>query len=427
MFGNRLATCTLAGAGTSSESDYSFCYSNGKVFVVDSSTGLWRGYDVGSSGQVAIYGAPSTSSWNADVQSKILATKSFVKVDANIVSGTNPVPTVTNLMHYESALVYDDTSFSNPTSLGNALAAYLTNGGGVVVATFAYNTGTLTMQGNITNGYLPFTFGAQSNAPNQTLVEDVPGNVIFSGVTSFNGGTAGFDSFVSLSSGATQIGHWSGGTPLVAIKDSSPGRVVGLNFYPPSSDARTDLWVSSTSGGALMANSLLWAGRVPPIILTGPTNLIKSGGTATFNVSAAGLPPLTYQWRKNGAIISNATTNSLSFTAQTSSNGLYTVLVSNVYGVAISQAGSLNSPVRFLPVTISSTGAFPLLLAASDGSPLTAYRASRISIYSTTNVGSSFATWKLVSAPFVLSNGIVWVEGLSVTNSQTFFRATEAP
>ncbi|HZV35351.1 MAG TPA: immunoglobulin domain-containing protein, partial [Verrucomicrobiae bacterium] len=200
------------------------------------------------------------------------------------------------------------------------------------------------------------------------------------------------------------------------------------NFYPPSSDARSDFWVSSTSGGALMANSLLWAGKVPPIILTGPTNLIKSpGGAAAFNVTATGLPPLTYQWSKSGAVIPGATTSSLSFSSQTSSNGLYTVMVSNVYGVAISQAGTLNSPVHFLPVSLSSSGAFPLLLGAADGTPLTAYRASRISIYSTTNVSAPFATWTPVAAPLFLSNGLVWVEGLSVTNSHTFFRAAEAP
>ena len=83
-FGNRRANITLTGAGTSSTSDYSFCYCNGKVFIADSSGVTWRGYDVGSPGKVAIYGAPSTASWNTDVQSKILGTGLFVQVDANL-------------------------------------------------------------------------------------------------------------------------------------------------------------------------------------------------------------------------------------------------------------------------------------------------------------------------------------------------------
>ena len=33
-------------------------------------------------------------------------------------------------------------------------------------------------------------------------------------------------------------------------------RIVGLNFFPPSSDARGDYWNTSTDGGVLMANAL---------------------------------------------------------------------------------------------------------------------------------------------------------------------------
>ncbi len=428
-FGNRLANCTLSGAGTSGESDWAFSYCNGKVFVVDSSTGLWRGYDVGSSGKVAIYGAPSTPSWIGDVQSKVMGTGSFVQVDTNIVSGGNPVPAVSNLVNYEGVLAFTDTSYSNGTNMGNALASYIAGGGGVVLATFNYSTGAFGIQGTLlTNGYLPFTLGGVSSPGNQTLVEDVPSHVIFSGVSSFNGGTSSYQNSVSIANSATQLGHWSGGTPLLAVKELAPGRIVGLNFYPPSSDARADFWVSSTSGGTLMANSLLWAGKVPPIIVTGPANLVESpGGSATFSITAAGLPPLTYQWRKNGVIIPGATTNSLSFTAQTASNGMYEVVVSNAYGIAVSEISTLNSPVYFLPFSISQGGSFPLLLGAADGSPLTAYRASRLSVYSTTNLTQPFATWTKLANPLVLTNGVVWVQGLSVSNSQMFFRVSESP
>lgn len=426
-FGNRLATSVLTGAGTSMESGYSFSYCNGKVFVVDSFSGFWRGYDVGSLGQVAIYGAPNMASWNNDVQSKILGTKSLVKADAYYVA-TNPVPTLTNLIQYESVLVYSDLGFSSSSNLGNALASYVSGGGGVVVATFGLSSG-LGIQGAIlTNGDLPFKEAGQTSGTAQTLVEDVPTSQIFNGVTSFNGGTASYRNLVTLSNSATLIGHWSDGTPLIATKDFLPGRVVGLDFYPPSSDVRSDFWVSTTSGGALMANSLLWAGKVPPIITVGPTNVIASaGGTVAFSVSATGLPPLSFQWFKNGTAIPGATRGVFPFTAQNGSNGLYTVVVSNTYGIAVSEIGTLNSPVRFLPVSISADGTLALRLAASDGTALTPYRASRILVYASANPSSPFATWVQLNNPMFLSNGIVLVQGVTAANSSMYFRASESP
>jgi hypothetical protein len=427
-FGHRLANCTLLGAGTNTDSDYSFSYANGKVFIADIGGGTWRGYDVGSSGQVAIYGAPSTSSWNGDVQSKILGAGSLLKVDANLASGTNPIPTVTNLVRYEAVLVYSDTTFSDSTGMGNALASYVDAGGGVVVGVFGFST-FYGLQGNlVTRGYLPFAEGGTASPGNLTLYEDVPTHQIFAGVTSFNGGTSSFQDTGTFNDSATLLGQWSNGQPLVGVRDLPPGRVVGLNFYPPSSDARADFWVAGTGGGMLMANSLLWAGHVPPVFLAGPSNQITSaGGQVSFNATVVGLPPLTYQWWKNGVGVPGATSNVLSFISQNGSNGQYSVTVSNSYGVAISEIGTLNAPVRFLTVGASGGGAIPLLLGAADGAPLTAYRASRISIFSSTNITLPFSSWTQLSNPLLLSNGMVWVQGLTVTNSQSFFRASETP
>ena len=203
--------------------------------------------------------------------------------------------------------------------------------------------------------------------------------------------------------------------------------MVGLNFYPPSSDARTDFWASSTSGGTLMANSLLWSGKVPPLILMGPTNLILSAGApAAFNVAATGLPPLSYQWRKNGTNIPGATEEFIPVHGADRQQRSLLRGGSNTYGIAVSEIAALNSPVRLLPAG-GSPGAVALLLEAADGSPLTAYRASRIYLYSATNAAQPFSTWTLSSNPLFLSNGVVWVQGLTATNTKTFFRASEAP
>jgi hypothetical protein len=429
--GTRLAQITLSGAGTSSDSSWGFSYCNGKAFVVDSATGLWRGFDVGSPGRVAIYGAPGNASWNADVQSKIIGTGQLPQVDASLVSGANPVPALAELRRYESVLVYSDTGFNNNTNIGNNLADYVDLGGGVVLNTFVFDSsGGLSIQGRlVTGGYLPFTTASYTTGNGLTLVKDQPAHPIYAGVSTLNGGTASYhNSSISTAAGATQLGHWTDNQPLVAVKDITLGRTTGLNFYPPSADVLPGSWATNTDGGRLMANALLYAGKVAPVIMQPPTNsVIVAGGTVSFNVAAVGLPPLTYQWRKSGTNIAGATNPSLNFPMVTNSTGLYTVVVSNSYGLAVSSKAVLNLPLRILPPALGAGGALPLFVGTTDGSPLTADRASRIRIYTSANVGMPLSNWTQLSAPLVFSNGLLRVDGISATNALNFYRAAEKP
>ena len=77
---------------------------------------------------------------------------------------------------------------------------------------------------------------------------------------------------------------------------------------------------------------------VPPIILSQPTNqTVSVGGTATFSVSANGIPPFFYQWNFNGTNIVGATNTSLTLTnVQLNQAGYYAVLVANAGGSTIS-------------------------------------------------------------------------------------------
>ena len=47
--------------------------------------------------------------------------------------------------------------------------------------------------------------------------------------------------------------------PLVATNRPTTVKIVGLNFFPPSSDAQAGLWTASTDGALLMGNALAWA------------------------------------------------------------------------------------------------------------------------------------------------------------------------
>src|SRR5262249_26430276 len=88
------------------------------------------------------------------------------------------------------------------------------------------------------------------------------------------------------------------------------------------------------------------AGTTAPIVSVPPTDLtVSAGTTATFTVGAVGTPPLTYQWRFNGADISGATNAILKITdAQTNNAGTYYAIVSNPYGSASSNANLIVTP-----------------------------------------------------------------------------------
>ena len=218
-------------------------------------------FNPGSGGSVAVYGAPSTASWNSDVTSNISNTSLFFNVSGFLVGSELPTPTLAQLEQYSAVLVYSDASFNDPVGMGNVLADYLDAGGGVVVATFGFNSDGNGLLGRIvTGGYLPLSTGSDINGTFLTLVADQPSHPILNGVTSFNGGSSSYHDSVSTTTGATLVAHWTDGLPLVATKQLTAGRAAALNFYPPSSNARSDFWEASTDGGRLMANALLWAG-----------------------------------------------------------------------------------------------------------------------------------------------------------------------
>ena len=127
---------------------------------------------------------------------------------------------------------------------------------------------------------------------------DLPGNPLLAGVSSFDGGSSSFRNPTGLAAGATQVAHWSDGTPLVAFK----GRVVGLNFFPPSSDVRSDFWKSSTDGVRLMTNAL-GATLAGSAAARGGYCSVK-GNTNPF--TGAAIPPGTFLDLTGGQVANDA-------------------------------------------------------------------------------------------------------------------------
>lgn len=102
--------------------------------------------------------------------------------------------------------------------------------------------------------------------------------------------------------------------------------------------------------------TMISASAGPPLITARPrTQTVEAGGTIVLEVTASGVTPMVYQWKKDGKAIPGASTASLSIAnAQPSDSGLYSVLVGNA-------AGSTESGEAV--VTVTPTPAVPWITA----------------------------------------------------------------
>ncbi len=103
--------------------------------------------------------------------------------------------------------------------------------------------------------------------------------------------------------------------------------------------------VSNAAGTATSTTAVLnvLTGPVAPAITSQPASqTVVTGGSALFNVIATGTAPLSYQWYKDGSLISGATSSSLTLSnVQHADAGGYSVVVSNAAGTATSNTAAL--------------------------------------------------------------------------------------
>jgi hypothetical protein len=219
------------------------------------SLALGTGRGVASPGETVLICATNPDSYDLDVQAKLMGTGRFDAVDIfDCGSGT---PTPSDLASYSAVLAYPDSEFADPVALGNELADYADAGGHVVEATFGFDSGYTPLGGRwLTDGYSAFVGAAgqlDGDGP-LSLVADDPSSPLLAGVSSFDGGDSSYRNIVAVAPDATLVAHWNddASMPLAAIGPHS----VGLNFYPPSTDARGDFWNAATDGATLLANAL---------------------------------------------------------------------------------------------------------------------------------------------------------------------------
>ncbi len=118
------------------------------------------------------------------------------------------------------------------------------------------------------------------------------------------------------------------------------------------------LWpLLSDEGGPISKPYYTIDNTLAPTFITQPfSQTVKLGANVVFSPSIVGDVPLTYKWQFNGVNIANATNATLSLTnVQGSNSGLYTVIITNIYGSATSMPAMLQV----------NTNAFPLLFSDS--------------------------------------------------------------
>src|SRR5205814_2164627 len=142
--------------------------------------------------------------------------------------------------------------------------------------------------------------------------------------------------------------------------------------------------VSNTAGTATSNAATLTVNpaSVAPTISTQPANqTVTAGQTVTFTVVASGTAPLSYQWQKNGANITGATSASYTTPATTTadSGAAFVVVVSNTAGTATSNAATLTvNPAPVAPAittqpayqTVTAGQAATFTVTATGTAPL---------------------------------------------------------
>ncbi len=108
----------------------------------------------------------------------------------------------------------------------------------------------------------------------------------------------------------------------------------------------TFISANNTNGGVVFRRSpagvstgnTVIGGGVPPTITTQPVSQTAiAGATATFTVVASGAGPYTYQWRRDGTVLTGATSATLAVAnVQAANAGSYTVSVTNTGGATAS-------------------------------------------------------------------------------------------
>lgn len=203
---------------------------------------------------VGIVGATPDPTWLGEVVNTQVATGAFLSVTP--IDAASATPSVAELQTYRAVLVFSDTGFQDPKTLGDNLATYFDGGGRVVLAAFANAsvpvTGTF---GTPANGYVLIDPAAQESPVDSLGLIAEPASSLVKDVSTLSA-QAAYRSTGKAINGGVVVASWQSGAPLI-VRGVVKGRNrVDLNLYPPSVGSRSDFW--SGDGAQIIRNALLF-------------------------------------------------------------------------------------------------------------------------------------------------------------------------
>lgn len=250
---------------------------------------------------------------------------------------------------------------------------------------------------------------------------------VFTSATSTTFRVGQNNTFTFTATASPAASFTASGLPSWATLDSTSGVLSGNP--PNTSGSPFNLVVTANNGTgsstAVTQNFRLTveAAEAPPTIASQPSGTtVNRGENATFSVSAGGSSPLSYQWRRDGAAISGATSSTFVLpNAQASSAGTYSVTVSNAFGsvtsngatLAVNSAPNIVSQPRSL--TVQAGGSATFVADVTGGSGLSyQWRRNGVAL---ANANSATLTLSNVSAADAGNYDVIITNSLGTTSS----------
>ena len=232
-----------------------------------------------------------------EIQTQLLAFSDITVVD--IFDTGFGSPTLAELEPYHAVIIANNSSFSDPVGLGDVLADYVDQGGGVIQTLASFVSG-WSLQGRFMNeGYAAFDLGEGPIGSGAMSAFDAT-HPIMDGVTAVAGGLL---ATAPLVQGAQWVADWDIGEAFVATQGD---QVVGVNIFVAGSGNWTgDLPLVLHNAAAWSSGSARWLVVDPTAGVVAPGSSVDllvtfdatgvCGGTYLGNVHVGSNDPITPQ------------------------------------------------------------------------------------------------------------------------------------